>query len=51
MTDYEHVDEAGDPTTKGSWQNAMIEGAEPMFTTVFTFECIVKIVAMGFSSN
>mmetsp|Transcript_57655 Transcript_57655/g.158821 ORF Transcript_57655/g.158821 Transcript_57655/m.158821 type:complete len:1739 (-) Transcript_57655:67-5283(-) len=51
LTDYEHIDSDGEPTTKGSWQNTMIEGTEPIFTTVFTFECIVKIVAMGFISN
>ena len=29
-------------TTKGSWQNTMIEGTEPIFTTVFTFEVCPK---------
>jgi hypothetical protein len=36
----------GEPTDAGG--NAVIEDTEILFTVIFTLECIVKVVAMGF---
>lgn len=48
MTDYGNVDETGLPSSDLSWRNKVVEVTEYPFTILFTLECIIKIIVMGF---
>jgi len=51
LVDYTVVDSSGYPTAKGSTRNLIIEVSEPIFSAIFMFEAILKIVAVGFSRD
>ena len=51
MTDYSNVDADGVPSSEGSWRNQVVEITEFPFTILFTAECVVKIIVMGFVSS
>lgn len=36
------------PVAEGSWRNALLSRSEPVFTTFFTLECVLKVIAQGF---
>lgn len=46
--DYRHVDNNYVPSSEQSAWNSFVETAEVVFIVLFTFECIVKIIACGF---
>ncbi|KAL7543245.1 hypothetical protein ACHAXR_012558 [Thalassiosira sp. AJA248-18] len=46
--DYRYIDENYQPSAELSVRNSVIEKAEIIFTTIFTAECILKVVAYGF---
>lgn len=35
-------------TENKSWRNKIVDRTEPIFITLFTLECVVKVIAMGF---
>lgn len=41
MYDYVHPE-------SDTWRNKLVEYSEPFFTTIFTLEAVLKIIAMGF---
>lgn len=41
MYDYESDSSTG-------WRNQMVKQSEPVFIAIFTLECVIKILAMGF---
>lgn len=47
LTDYSSVDEEGG-LSMDSWRNQVVEESEPYFTSLFTLECVLKIISMGF---
>eukprot|EP00947_MAST-08B_sp_MAST-8B-sp1_P003925 g3925.t1 len=57
LTDYAYLEADpeskafGDFTVVGSLNNKIVEGSDPIFTTAFTIEAAVKIVALGFWSG
>lgn len=48
IVDYEYVDEEGNPSTKGSSRNQVVEAFEPFFTWTFVLEMTLKVIAQGF---
>ena len=48
LADYQSVDSRGDLVMRGSWRNAMLLQSEAVFTAIFSAECAVKVVALGF---
>lgn len=49
MTDYSFMNmETGELIVEGSARNAFVENAEPFFTFLFTAECTLKVIGMGF---
>ena len=48
MTDYSQVDSEGLPSSVNSTRNKIVEVTEIPFTVLFTLECILKIIVMGF---
>ena len=51
ITDYKHVDIAGNTVKDGSTINSLGEKLDIIFNIIFTCECITKIIAMGFFSK
>jgi hypothetical protein len=49
LSDYSHVNSNGELVPEGSWRNTLIGRSEIIFTLIFTIECILKIIGMGFS--
>ncbi|GMF20747.1 unnamed protein product [Phytophthora lilii] len=47
IVDVRHVDAEGNPASEGSLRNTMADYSNSIFTALFTFECILKVVAMG----
>jgi voltage-dependent calcium channel L type alpha-1D len=47
IVDVRHVDEDGNPASEGSLRNTMAGYSNSLFTVLFTFECFLKVVAMG----
>ncbi|GMF17965.1 unnamed protein product [Phytophthora fragariaefolia] len=47
IVDVRHVDAEGNPASEGSLRNTMADYSNSIFTALFTFECLLKIVAMG----
>lgn len=47
IVDVRHVDADGNPASEGSLRNTMADYSNSIFTALFTFECLLKIVAMG----
>jgi len=47
FVDYGVVDDEGVPSTE-SWRNALVETTGYWFTVVFTIECMIKVIGMGF---
>ena len=48
LVEFAKVDSANVPVTEGSWRNSIIEITELPFTILFTLECVLKSIAMGF---
>eukprot|EP00605_Chrysophyceae_sp_TOSAG23-4_P002491 GSChrysophyteH1.ASY1.ANO1.2754.1 assembled CDS len=48
IADYSYVDLDGTMLTKGSWRNTLLIDTNLLFTIVFTFEAMVKIIGQGF---
>lgn len=48
LADYSNVNSEGDLSTDGSWQNSVVANTEYVFTTIFTGECVIKIIGFGF---
>jgi hypothetical protein len=48
MSDYSHVNSHGELVEQGSWRNRLIRRSELVFTLIFSLECALKIVGMGF---
>lgn len=48
MSDYSHVNSHGELIEDGSWRNTLIGRSEIIFTLIFTIECCLKIIGMGF---
>jgi hypothetical protein len=48
LSDYSHVNSHGELTPEGSWRNTLIGRSEIVFTLIFTVECVLKIIGMGF---
>lgn len=48
IADYSNVDSTGALVSEGSWRNTLIARSEIVFTTIFTMECVLKIIALGF---
>lgn len=54
MTDWTVINEdpdseyLGQPSTEGSWRNAMVYRSEVIFIAIFTIEMAIKVVATGF---
>jgi voltage-dependent calcium channel L type alpha-1D len=48
MSDYSSVDSTGALVSDGSWRNTLISESEIVFTIIFTIECVLKIIAVGF---
>ena len=48
IVDYRYVDEEGNPSTKGSSRNQVVEAMEPFFTWTFVTEMTLKVIAQGF---
>lgn len=48
IADYSNLDAEGNLASQGSWRNTVVEQSEPVFTTLFTVEMTIKILAMGF---
>lgn len=34
-------------TENKSWRNKLVEYSEPVFTIIFTFECLIKVIGLG----
>jgi hypothetical protein len=56
MTDYSVTDTIGEPasisvTGAYSWRNELLIATDPVFTIMFTIECVVKVVALGFVNH
>lgn len=34
-------------TENKSWRNKLVEYSEPVFTVIFTFECLIKVIGLG----
>lgn len=51
MSDYSNVDRHGELIQEGSWRNKLIGQSEIIFTLIFTVECCLKIIGMGFYGN
>ncbi|DAZ92554.1 TPA: hypothetical protein N0F65_012784 [Lagenidium giganteum] len=60
LSDFSVVDSSLNPSEKGtafvqgqlqvnvtSWQNALVNQSEAPFTTIFTVECVIKMLALG----
>lgn len=47
LADYSEVDADGNLDTASSNRNAVVNYADRLFTTLFSVECTMKIVAMG----
>jgi hypothetical protein len=47
IADYEYVDSNGDLTSDSSVRNQIVVESEYLFTSVFTIECIMKILSFG----
>ncbi|KAL4169650.1 hypothetical protein KRP22_010568 [Phytophthora ramorum] len=47
IVDVRHVDDEGNPASEGSLRNTMADYSNSIFTALFTFECMLKVVAMG----
>ena len=48
MTDYRKVNAEGLPSSVDSMRNRIVEVTEIPFTVLFTLECILKIIVVGF---
>jgi hypothetical protein len=48
MSDYSHVNSHGELVENSSWRNTLIRRSELVFTLIFTLECVLKIIGMGF---
>lgn len=48
LADYSHVDLNGDLLASGSLRNSIVKYSDNVFTTLFSVECTLKIIAMGF---
>lgn len=48
LSDYSNVNSQGELVPEGSWRNTLIARSEIVFTLIFTMECLLKIVGMGF---
>ena len=48
LVEFTKVDDKNVPVTEGSWRNQIIEVTELPFTILFTIECVLKSIAMGF---
>jgi hypothetical protein len=51
MADYSTVDSTGALVSDGSWRNTLISRSEIVFTTIFTMECVLKIISLGFNGK
>ena len=49
LSDYSNVSNRGELISEGSWRNTLIDETEVIFTIIFTIECILKIIGMGFT--
>lgn len=47
IADLSHVDASGDLDATNSQRNAIVNYADGIFTTLFSIECTLKIIAMG----
>lgn len=47
MADYRYVQDNGDLDSSGSLRNTVVNYADTVFTTLFSIECTLKIIAMG----
>ncbi|RLN21075.1 hypothetical protein BBJ28_00010562 [Nothophytophthora sp. Chile5] len=47
LADYSKVDANGDLDSSQSVRNAIVNSADTFFTTIFSIECTMKIIAMG----
>ncbi|CAM9274822.1 unnamed protein product, partial [Heterosigma akashiwo] len=48
LTDYSVIDKKGNPVSEGSWSNTLNEKTDLAFTIIFTLECALKVIGMGF---
>lgn len=48
IVDLRHVDANGELSSDGSLRNTVANYADTIFTTLFSIECTLKIIAMGF---
>jgi len=46
---YNKVDSNGNPVPAFSLRNLILQISEPIFTAIFTLECVVRIMALGFA--
>lgn len=48
LSDYSHVNSDGELVEAGSWRNVLVARTEIIFTVLFTLECVLKVICMGF---
>ena len=51
ISDYGNVNSDGELVANGSWRNTLIDQTEILFTLVFSVECILKVIGMGFTGK
>ena len=48
ISDYRYIDNDGQLSSKTSWRNQIVETGDSIFVGLFTIECVVKVIALGF---